>query len=141
MSNEITATSPEVASEAGREAQPPEPNPSPPSIQEQLFAALSQLLHEVIEAGFESAHDYNWPKAIADAQDALASYVVRGPIQSDWDWILKVLRMTRDRAQSGTPLHVTRCPWLLGDPREQIRNGAIRMIYEIFETAVVDEPE
>jgi hypothetical protein len=62
-------------------------------------------------------------------------------MQTDWDWILKVLTMTRDRAQSGTPLHVTRYPSLSGDPIEQMRNGAIRMIYEIFATAVVDEPE
>jgi hypothetical protein len=61
--------------------------------------------------------------------------------QIDWGWILRVLTIVRDRAQSGTPLHVTRCPWLAGDPREQMRNGAVRMIDEIFATAVVDEPE
>jgi len=37
-----------------------------------LYDALKQLLHEVLEAGFETATDYNWPKAIADAQKALA---------------------------------------------------------------------
>ncbi len=33
--------------------------------------ALRQLLAEVVAAGFESAIDYNWPKAIADAREAL----------------------------------------------------------------------
>jgi hypothetical protein len=38
---------------------------------ERLRAALKQLLAEVIAAGFESATDYNWPKAIKDARAAL----------------------------------------------------------------------
>jgi hypothetical protein len=45
-----------------------------PSTQDKLFAALSQLLHEVIAAGFLTATDYNWPKAIKDAQDALGAH-------------------------------------------------------------------
>lgn len=40
-------------------------------IAEKLRLALQQLLKEVIAAGFESADDYNWPKAIADAKLAL----------------------------------------------------------------------
>jgi len=40
-------------------------------IAEQLQAALQQLLNEVIAAGFETATDYNWAKAIADAKTAL----------------------------------------------------------------------
>ena len=38
---------------------------------DQLRVALRQLLQEVIAAGFETATDYNWPKAIADAKAAL----------------------------------------------------------------------
>jgi hypothetical protein len=38
----------------------------------ELYAALAQLLHETVEAGFESARDYNWPKSLADARAALA---------------------------------------------------------------------
>jgi hypothetical protein len=38
---------------------------------ELLRAALKQLLDEVIAAGFDSATDYNWPKAIKDARYAL----------------------------------------------------------------------
>ena len=38
----------------------------------QLETALQQLLDEVLAAGFESATDYNWPKAIADARHALS---------------------------------------------------------------------
>jgi hypothetical protein len=38
---------------------------------ERLRAALKQLLHEVIAAGFETATDFNWPKSIADAKAAL----------------------------------------------------------------------
>lgn len=34
--------------------------------------ALRQLLHEVVEAGFDTAKDYNWPKSIADARAALS---------------------------------------------------------------------
>ncbi len=41
------------------------------TIREDLRAALAQLLHEVLEAGFETARDYNWPKSIADARAAL----------------------------------------------------------------------
>jgi hypothetical protein len=41
------------------------------TIREDLRAALAQLLHEVVEAGFETAHDYNWSKSIADAKAAL----------------------------------------------------------------------
>lgn len=36
-----------------------------------LEKALAQLLHEVLEAGFATAKDYNWPKAIAAAKAAL----------------------------------------------------------------------
>ena len=39
---------------------------------ERLQKALAQLLHEVIAAGFETAEDYNWPKAIADAKLAIS---------------------------------------------------------------------
>ena len=37
-----------------------------------LVAALDQLLHETVEAGFATAEDYGWPKSIADARAALA---------------------------------------------------------------------
>lgn len=36
-----------------------------------LYRALAQLRKEVSEAGFDDATDYNWPKAIADADAAL----------------------------------------------------------------------
>jgi hypothetical protein len=42
----------------------------------ELYAALSQLLHEVVQAGFDNAQDYNWPRSIADARAAL--YKARG---------------------------------------------------------------
>ncbi len=38
-----------------------------------LRDALGDLLHEVIEAGFETARDYNWPGAIAGARAALGN--------------------------------------------------------------------
>ena len=38
---------------------------------EKMREALRLLLDEVIAAGFESAKDYNWPQAIADAKAAL----------------------------------------------------------------------
>ncbi len=38
-----------------------------------VHVALSQLLYEVTEAGFMTATDYNWPKAIADAKEALSA--------------------------------------------------------------------
>jgi hypothetical protein len=41
------------------------------SPQLRLRVALEQLLDEVVAAGFESATDRNWPKAIADAKAAL----------------------------------------------------------------------
>lgn len=37
----------------------------------ELAVALKTLLHEVIEAGFDTAKDYNWPDAIRDARQAL----------------------------------------------------------------------
>jgi hypothetical protein len=40
-----------------------------------LYAALTQLLHECIQAGFETATDYNWPKSLADARAALTAAV------------------------------------------------------------------
>ncbi len=36
-----------------------------------LRDALGDLLHEVVEAGFETAMDYNWPGAITGARAAL----------------------------------------------------------------------
>jgi len=36
-----------------------------------LRAALKQLYHEACEAGFLTARDYNWPRAMADAREAL----------------------------------------------------------------------
>jgi hypothetical protein len=42
------------------------------TVREQLYEALAQLLAEVEAAGFRTATDYNWPKAIADAQNAMA---------------------------------------------------------------------
>jgi hypothetical protein len=36
-----------------------------------LRSALRVLLHEVIQAGFGTAKDYNWPQAIAGARSAL----------------------------------------------------------------------
>jgi hypothetical protein len=51
--------------------------------QDKLFAALSQLLHEVIEAGLDSATDYNWPKAIKDARDALSDHARHLPSKGD----------------------------------------------------------
>jgi len=38
----------------------------------ELYEALAQLLHECVEAGFDAARDYNWPKSLADASAALA---------------------------------------------------------------------
>ena len=38
----------------------------------ELFEALTALLNEVIEAGFETATDYGWPNAISNARAALA---------------------------------------------------------------------
>ncbi len=35
-------------------------------------AALQQLLHECLQAGFGVANDYNWPKSIEDACAAIA---------------------------------------------------------------------
>jgi hypothetical protein len=51
--------------------------------------------------------------------------------------------MTRDRAQTGTPLHVTRPAWLRpeADVKALLRDGVVGMVNEIFATAVVDEPE
>jgi hypothetical protein len=101
--SEITVTSSPagVASEAGRGALPPGPDPSPPSTDQ------------------------------ADLQ------------QIDWRWILRVLRIVRDRAQSGTPLHVTRPAWLQpeADVKALLRGGVVGLVDEIFVTAVVDEPE
>jgi hypothetical protein len=37
----------------------------------ELRSALRVLLHEVIQAGFGTAKDYNWPQAIAGARSAL----------------------------------------------------------------------
>ncbi len=37
----------------------------------ELRTALRVLLHEVIQAGFGMATDYNWPQAIAGARSAL----------------------------------------------------------------------
>jgi hypothetical protein len=64
-------------------------------------------------------------------------------MQTDWQWILRVLTMTRDRAQSGTPLHITRPAWLQpqADTVAIMREGVIGMVRQIFATAVVDEPE
>jgi hypothetical protein len=39
------------------------------------YEALAQLLHEAVQAGFDNAQDYNWPRAIADARAALAKAV------------------------------------------------------------------
>ncbi len=41
------------------------------TLERRLRDALSQLLAEVLQAGFESATDYNWPTAIKDAREAL----------------------------------------------------------------------
>ena len=53
METELTADALAAAREEGRQ---------------EILPALRQLYHEVIEAGFEHARDYNWPKAIADAK-------------------------------------------------------------------------
>jgi hypothetical protein len=39
---------------------------------EQLRSALRQLHDEVLAAGYATATDYNWPKAVDDARLALA---------------------------------------------------------------------
>jgi hypothetical protein len=67
----------------------------------------------------------------------------RKAVQTDWQWILKVLTMTRDRVQSGTPLHITRPSWLQpeADTVALMREGVIGIVRQIFATAVVDEPE
>jgi hypothetical protein len=64
-------------------------------------------------------------------------------MRADWQWILRALTMTRDRARSGTPLHITRPAWLQpqADTVALMRDGVKAMINDIFATAVVDEPD
>jgi hypothetical protein len=61
-------------------------------------------------------------------------------MQTDWDWILKTLQMCQDRALTGTPLHLRRPAWLSpsADCAMTLRNGVVRMIDDIFSTAVVE---
>jgi hypothetical protein len=54
---------------AGRD-RPAHPDPRDEEVK-RLAHALKQLLLECLAAGFDDAHDYNWPKAIADARAAL----------------------------------------------------------------------
>lgn len=62
-------------------------------------------------------------------------------MQSDWHNVLCTLRMLQDRALTGTPLHVRRPSWLspTADPVPLLREGAKRMIDDLFSTAVVDD--
>jgi hypothetical protein len=50
------------------------------TVRQQLYDALTQLLAEVISAGFETAEDYNWPKSIADARAAIARAQFHEPL-------------------------------------------------------------
>jgi hypothetical protein len=61
-------------------------------------------------------------------------------MQHDWEWILKVMRMCQDRALTGTPLRLHHPTWLSPqcDYKWTMRNAVVRMIDDIFSTAVVE---
>ncbi len=54
------------------------------TIERQLRDALSQLLAEVLLAGFDTATDYNWPKAIQDAREALIAASIANRESATW---------------------------------------------------------
>jgi hypothetical protein len=60
---------------------------------------------------------------------------------SDWQWILAVLRMTQDRALTGTPLHLRRPEgWpASADIKYTMRRSIVALIDDILRTAIVDE--
>jgi hypothetical protein len=101
------------------------------------ITATSPVASEAGREALPPSQDPSPPSIIIEPRDQQQT------MQRDWDWVLKVLRMTRDRAQSGTPLHVTRPVWLHreNDVRALLCGGVIGMVKEIFATAVVDEPE
>jgi hypothetical protein len=61
-------------------------------------------------------------------------------MQADWDWILAVLKMCQDRALTGTPLHLRHPAYLSpkADYARTLRNGMVRMLDDVFSTAVVE---
>lgn len=51
-------------------------------MEQQLYAALQQLYNECKLAGFEDANDYNWPKSMKDAKEALTAASKSSNLQS-----------------------------------------------------------
>jgi hypothetical protein len=154
--NKITAAStlPHAASEAGPDTEcPPSPNPVPPT--EHTGLPISQESYPG-ESG-NSIPEY--PEVIQStslaerrkAQELLAAAATtanrprdqQATMQTDWDWILKALRMCQDRALTGTPLHLRHPAWLppSADCAMTLRNSVVRMIDDIFSTAVVERED
>jgi hypothetical protein len=64
-------------------------------------------------------------------------------MESDWQWVLRVLRQMQDQALDGVPLHLRRPLWLPpeADAIAAYKNYVTKMIEDIFSNAVVNNPE
>jgi hypothetical protein len=115
-----------------------------------LISASPPLHNEIISASTSPAG------VASEAQQGLfppipvpAAPIVRQPrnqqatMQADWNCILCVLRMCQDRALTGTPLHLIQPSYWppKGDYARTLRSSMIRMIDDVFSTAVVERED
>jgi hypothetical protein len=64
-------------------------------------------------------------------------------MESDWQWVLRVLRQMQDQALDGVPLRLEHPRWLpqQADVISMYRSHVAHMIEDIFLNAVADEPK